>query len=163
MSRLGYNLLHAANLLVVVSGCVYAWMLYLLEPIDEFALWNHPWQGLMREAHVVTAPLLVLAVGAAWAAHALPRLRGPRKDGRATGLTMALCFLPMALSGSLLQTSVSPGWESTWRVMHLAASALWTLAGLVHFAAALQSRKRTVSGASAARRSSNTTGVRPGG
>jgi hypothetical protein len=163
VSRLGYNLLHAANLLVVVSGCAYAWMLYLLEPIDEFALWNHPCQGLMREVHVVTAPLLVLMVGAAWAVHALPRLQDAHGDRRATGLTMALCFLPMALSGSLLQTSVSPGWETTWRVMHLAASALWTLAALVHFAAALQSRKRSSSGSPAARRSSNTTGARPGG
>ena len=142
MNRLGYNLVHAANLLVVASGCVYAWMLYLLEPVDEFALWNHPWQGAMRDAHLLSAPLLVLAVGAAWSVHALPRLRGRRREGRGTGLAMALSFLPMALSGSLLQTAVSPGWETAWRVLHLVASGLWTLAAAVHLVSAVRSRRR---------------------
>ena len=163
MSRSAYNLLHAANLLVVASGCAYAWMLYLLEPVDEFALWNHPWQGAMREAHLLAAPLLVLAVGAAFAVHALPRLRGRRAEGRRTGLALLLCFLPMTLSGSLLQTAVSPTWEMVWRVIHLAASAIWLLAAIAHLAAALQSRRRRSSAVSPAASASKITGGRPGG
>lgn len=136
MSRAGFLLLHAANLLVAGSGLVYAWMLYLLEPVDEFALWNHPWQGAMRDLHLLAAPLLVLLVGAAMSVHALPRLRGARRGGartgRRTGTTMLVAFLPMALSGSLLQTAVSPAWTTAWLVVHLASSALWTLATVAH-------------------------------
>ncbi len=132
MSRLAFLLLHAANLLVVVSGLAYAWMLYLLEPIDEFSLWNHPWQGAARDLHIVGAPLLILLVGAALAIHALPRLRGKERAGRSTGLTMLICFVPMALSGSLLQTAVGPTWLQIWLVVHLAASAVWCLAAGTH-------------------------------
>ena len=42
--------LHLSMLLVGGTGLIYAWMLYLLEPVDEFSILNHP-QQLMFLVH----------------------------------------------------------------------------------------------------------------
>ena len=59
----------------------------------------------MRDLHLLAAPLLVLMLGVVWSSHASPRLRGKRPEGRRSGICMLLLFLPMALSGYLLQTA----------------------------------------------------------
>lgn len=132
MTRPQVWLVHASNLLVGGTGLVYAWMLYLSEPVDEFALVNHPWQPEVQALHVVTAPLLVFAAGWIWSGHVLRHWRLGTPRGRRTGIALALLLAPMVASGYLLQTAREESWREAWIAVHLATSALWVLAALVH-------------------------------
>ena len=124
MSRGQMVFLHLANLAVSGTGLIYAWMSYLLQPVDEWAVVNHPWQPLVQHLHVLSAPLLVFAIGLIWSVHALAKLRNGRR-GRTSGLGLMALFLPMAASGYLLQVAVDPGWRRTWIWVHDVSSLLW--------------------------------------
>jgi len=124
-------LLHLANLLVGGTGLVYAWLRYIAEPPDPFAV-AHPALAPVQHAHVWTAPLLVFAVGAIWRSHALAGLRLGARPRRSSGLALIAGFAPMAASGYLLQTAIDPSWRRLWLILHLAASAVWLTATLVH-------------------------------
>lgn len=130
MSRFEAWFHHAATLLVGGTGLIYAWFRYAAEPSDPFAL-VHPAQPAWQHAHVVTAPLLVFAIGMIWRAHAWLGLRlGTRR--RASGIGLLATAAPMVLSGVLLQVSVEPVWRRAWVAVHLAASALWLGGYLAH-------------------------------
>ena len=131
MSRGQAIFLHLANLAVCGTGLVYAWMRYLVAPADEWAVVNHPWQPLVQHLHVLSAPLLVFAIGLIWSVHALAKLRNGRRS-RTSGLGLMALFLPMAASGYLLQVAVDPGWRRTWIWVHVASSLLWVAAFAVH-------------------------------
>lgn len=103
MSRFEAWLLHLGSLLVGGTGLVYAGMRYLAVPADPEAVVGHPWQPAVQHLHVLTAPLLVLAVGALFHAHAWTALRLGVRDGRASGLVLLASALPMIASGYLLQ------------------------------------------------------------
>ncbi len=131
MSRGQSIFLHAANLAVSGSGLVYAWMRYLNVPVDEWAVVNHPWQPHFQHLHVVTAPLLVFAVGLIWSAHVIGKLQNGRKN-RIAGLGLAVLFLPMVASGYLLQVAVDPEWRRAWVWIHVVSSLLWIAAFVIH-------------------------------
>ena len=132
MNRGEQWLIHFSNLLVGGTGLVYAMMKYLLQPASPFSVINHPWQPLVLTLHLVAAPLLVLAVGILWKGHISERLRYGQPAGRASGISLALTFLPMVLSGYLLQTASAPLWRQTWLAVHLATSAIWLLMFSTH-------------------------------
>ncbi len=124
---------HLANLTVSASGLVYAWMLYLLEPIDEFSILNHPWQDHMRNLHILFAPLLVFAGAMLWKHHVWARLQSGRKRKIRSGILLTVAIFPMIFSGYLLQIAVSEEWRQIWLVLHLSTSALWLVAAFFHF------------------------------
>ena len=132
MSRTERCLLDIANLLVVGTGIDYAGMKYMMESADEWAVVNHPWQPHVQHLHVITAPLLVFAGGLIWKHHVLARLRDNGSDGRLTGLGLAVQFVPMVMSGYLIQISVSEIWRSVWVGIHLVSSALWIVMAVAH-------------------------------
>jgi len=132
MSRAEAAFHHVANLLVGGTGLVYAWMLYLMTPADEFALWNHPQQGLVHDLHLLAAPLLVLSLGMLWGTHARPRWRAGQRANRSTGLLLLANALPMIFSGVLIQISVEESWREAWKLIHLATSLLWIAGYLAH-------------------------------
>jgi hypothetical protein len=123
---------HVSNLLVGGTGVVYAWMRYVAEPEDEFALVNHPWQPDVQHLHVIVAPALVFAVGVIWSRHVWARIRAGFRPRRPTGLVLAASLVPMIASGYQLQTAVDEGWRTAWIVVHVATSVLWMLGYLVH-------------------------------
>ncbi|QDU66443.1 hypothetical protein [Engelhardtia mirabilis] len=123
---------HLGTVVVGASGLVYAWMLYFAEPVDEFAIVNHPWQPHLLHLHVLSAPILVLAAGLLWVRHVWGRLRSGYPHRRATGVTLAAAVFPMIASGYLLQVTVEERWRSIWIWTHLVASALWLPAYLIH-------------------------------
>jgi len=145
VSRGQIAFLHLANLAVSGTGLVYAWMRYLAEPVDEWAIVNHPWQPLMQHLHVLSAPLLVFAIGVIWSVHAIAKLRNGRR-GRASGLGLMALFLPMAASGYLLQVAVDPEWRRRWVVIHVVSSLLWVAVFVAHQVRALRSKAADQSG-----------------
>ena len=111
---------------------MYAWMRYFAEPADEFAIVNHPWQPWMQAAHIVLAPLLVLALGMIWRLHVWAKLRANRKGRRLTGWVLALLAFPMVVSGYLLQVASDEAWRNAWIWLHALSSVVWTVAYLFH-------------------------------
>jgi hypothetical protein len=132
VSRFESVVTQLASVLVGGTGIVYAVMRYVLEPADEWSVVNHPWQPHVQHLHVLTAPLLVFAVGLMWTTHVRPSLRRTGRRGRASGLGLLVSFVPMVVSGGLIQTAVDPTWRSVWIGLHLASSAMWLLAWVAH-------------------------------
>ncbi|HVS03845.1 MAG TPA: hypothetical protein VMT16_13850 [Thermoanaerobaculia bacterium] len=116
---------HASLLLVGITGLIYAWMRYLLAPTDPYAVVNHPLQPAMQHLHVLTAPLLVFAVGLIWRAHVWSHWRKGVGSRRRSGLLLLANLAPMVLSGYLIQTTVSEGWRVAWVVVHCTTAALF--------------------------------------
>jgi len=131
--------LHIANLAVCGTGLVYAWMRYLVQPADEWAVVNHPWQPQVQHLHVLVAPLLVFALGLIWSAHILGKLQNGRTN-RAAGIGLMALFLPMVASGYLLQVAVDPAWRRTWVWVHVVSSLLWVVAFVVHQVRAMMAK-----------------------
>ncbi len=132
MSRTELWLLHAATVLVGGTGLVYAWMLYLLQPADPYAVVHHPWQPAVQHLHVLAAPLLVFAAGLIWRRHVWGGWRSGQPARRRSGVALAVTLLPMTASGYLLQTAVDDAWRKVWAAVHLGASALWLAGYLAH-------------------------------
>lgn len=135
MTRAERWLFHASNVLVAGTGGVYAWMLYALEPADEYALVNHELQPTFQHLHVWFAPLLVLMAGVLWRAHVAPQLRSERRARRRSGLALLALLLPMVLSGYSIQVVSEQAWRDTWVGVHVVSSVLWCVAMLVHLVA----------------------------
>ena len=132
MTRAEAWFLQATNGLVAGTGLVYGWMLYLSEPVDEFAVVNHPWQPDVQALHVVLAPALVFACALVWRAHVWARVRSGYPTRRRSGLTLFGLFVPMVASGYLLQVSADEAWRRVWIVLHVATSVIWIGAWIVH-------------------------------
>jgi hypothetical protein len=123
---------YLANLLVIGTGMVYGFMRYIMQPVDEWAVVNHPWQPHVQHLHVLTAPLLVFACGLIWHRHVARQISGTKRRRGVSGPGLALAFVPMIASGYLLQTSTVPGWRTAWIVVHVATSGIWSALALAH-------------------------------
>lgn len=143
MTRAENVLFHSANALVAGTGVVFAWMLYALEPQDEYALVNHPWQSSLQHLHVWFAPFLVLMAGVLWRAHAAPRLRSGLPARRRSGIALLALLLPMIASGYSIQVVSEPTWRTAWVAVHVATSALWIVSIGVHLLMARARRTKT--------------------
>ena len=116
------------------TGFVYGWMLYCAEPVDEFALVNHPWQPTLHHLHIVTVPLFVFVLGVLWPTHIVPKLRSGAAARRRTGICLVALALPMIASGYAIQASVGAEWRNAWAWVHGVTSVLFTLAFVLHLA-----------------------------
>lgn len=132
MTRAQCWFVHTSNLLVGGTGVVYGWMRYFAESEDEFALVNHPWQPEWRQAHLLSAPLLVFACGLIWQAHVWANYRRGTRRGRRTGITLLATLAPMVFSGYALQVSSSQSWMSAWMWLHIVTSSLWVFFAAIH-------------------------------
>jgi len=115
-----------------LSGLVYWWMDNLMEPVGEFAVINHPLQPWVLKAHIVTAPLLVFAIGLIAVDHIWKQYRLGIKAGRRSGLSAMWVFGPMVLSGYLIQAVTAPAWLSVLGWIHLGTGAGYLLGLAVH-------------------------------
>jgi thiamine biosynthesis lipoprotein len=143
MSRGAAWFVHAATLLVGLSGLVYAVMRYLLRPAEPYAVVHHPWQPAVQHLHVLCAPLLVFAAGFLWRAHVWPGLCARDRRRRASGLAATAALVPMVVSGPFLQTTTDERWRSVWVVVHVASSLLWTGGYVAHQVASLRGPRRS--------------------
>jgi hypothetical protein len=130
--------LHAGTALVGGTGLALAALKYLVEPpADEYGIAVHPWQPLAQHAHVVAAPLLVLAVGMLLRPHVLARLTDAGfRRARRTGLGLAIVVLPVIASGYLLQVATDDAWRRAWVVLHVTSSVAFLASALAHLIAA---------------------------
>ena len=131
MTRVERLFLHVANGLVGGTGLVYATMRYLMSPVDEWSVVNHPWQPHVQHLHVLAAPLLVFAVGLIWSRHVSTKYRNG-SQGRTTGIGLVVALVPMAVSGYLIQVAVDPTWRTAWVVIHVASSLVWLVVLTAH-------------------------------
>ena len=141
MSPVERTLQYSSNVLVGGTGVLYGAMRYFMEPADEWAVVNHPWQPHLQHLHVVLAPLLVFACGLIWRRHVVNHWKH-ESHLRRSGPALAAMLIPMIASGYMLQVAVSPGWRRAWVVVHVASSCVWMLAFVVHFVGALLRRRQ---------------------
>ena len=151
MTRWEARTLYVANLLVGGTGIVYAVMRYLMEPADEWAVVNHPWQPHVQHLHILVAPLLVFACGLIWRGHVATKIRNGngngngngKGNGRRSGPGLLLALAPMVLSGYLIQTTVAESWRQVWTVLHLVSSGVWIVVFVSHLRKQLMERMRS--------------------
>ena len=127
--------IHFAVLAVGLTGVIYGWMRYLVEPNfeeDEFAILNHPWEPDLRVLHILLAPVLVFGCVWIWKEHIWLRISTGFRNRRATGLTLALLLFPMIASGYLVQVSEAVLWRDIWIWTHGITSCLWLLCYALH-------------------------------
>lgn len=163
MSRWEAWTVHLSMLLVGGTGLVYAWMRYLMEPVDEFSIVNHPWQPAVQHAHIWLAPLLVFAAGLIWREHIWKHWNQGRKGGRRSGLLLLFTLVPMVLSGYLIQTTITETWRNVWIVVHLVASGLWILGYAIHVYARFGRKRRLRNGKKNGKKKERRPQTAPGG
>lgn len=124
---------HAASAALVVTGVAVHVMKDWMPPVDEFSVIGHPWQPALLHAHVLAAPLFVLAIGMLLRDHVLPRAAdvGFRR-ARRSGLTGALLLLPLIASGYLLQVVTSETATAAVKWTHVGAGAVFAGAYAAH-------------------------------
>jgi hypothetical protein len=157
VSRSCARLLHIASFLVIGSGAIWAYLRYVHdlgpEPEDPVLAmeWSgvHPWEPSLRNLHLLAAPLLVFAVGLIWSGHVAPRLFRPWAR-RATGLSLALLFGPMVITGVLLQVAESEASRTLWAWAHGISSLVWAAAYLAHQLGSRRRHRSASGGAGAA-------------
>lgn len=121
-----------ANFLTVITGLVYAWMIYLLKPVNEWDIFNHPWQKQVQALHILVVPLLLFAIGIIWKKHIQERLFRRGQARKFSGWLLILILFPMVFSGYLLQVSTEDLWRTIHGQVHLWTSLAWSLMFIVH-------------------------------
>jgi hypothetical protein len=97
---------HAALAAVALTGILYGIARYFLHNPDPHSALGHPWQPFLLKAHILVAPFAVFGVGLLLRRHALARRRSGEINGRRTGHVMLWLFLPLVLTGYLIQVIV---------------------------------------------------------
>lgn len=132
MTQRTARFVHFAVAVVAVTGVIYGWMRYFATSDDPLALVNHPLEPTLQSWHLLTAPLLVFAVGVLWRTHVWGKLVSGNRDRRRTGLLLALLFAPMCMTGYALQVTVHETWRSVWVWTHVTTSCAFALIYVAH-------------------------------
>jgi hypothetical protein len=128
MSPFERFLLWGSTAVVGLSGLAFLWMKYFVVPEDPYAIVNHPWQPFFLKLHILSAPVLVFAVGVVFLRHVWRQFRSGRPGGRRTGVTVVLVLVPMVFTGYLLQTVASRDALRWIAWIHIATSVAYVLA-----------------------------------
>lgn len=132
MTRFQRWFLYASTAAAALSGVGYFYMKRFMTPTDPWAVINHPLEPWLLKAHILTAPLMLFAVGLITTQHIWRSLRSSLPTGRKTGLVATITFVPLVVSGYLIQVVSSPlaldvlGWT------HLVLGLLCTAAVFEH-------------------------------
>ncbi|MBI4161247.1 MAG: hypothetical protein HY509_02235 [Acidobacteria bacterium] len=126
-------LLHLGTVWLGASGLGFAIMKYLLEPIDPYAMVNHPLQPWALAVHVLAAPITLFAVGIILKEHVWAEFRRQVPRHRPSGALALAALAACALSGYLLQTTTREGLRLLLVWVHLSAGGLFLAGYLAHF------------------------------
>lgn len=135
-------LLLGSSAATTLTGVIYAWMKYLLEPVEPWAVINHPLQPWMLKAHILVAPVLVFALGLVTVDHIWKHYRSRVRPRRRSGLSMMWLVIPMVATGYLIQAVTHAGWLQALVIAHLATGALYALGLAVHWAVSGRAPRR---------------------
>ena len=111
---------------------VYGIFKYFIPNADPDSRIGHPWQPGLLKAHILVAPFAIMGVGLILRRHALVRLRKGEPGGRKTGASMLWVFLPLVLSGYLIQVFVAPGTVRWTGWIHAGIGMLFVLGYAFH-------------------------------
>jgi hypothetical protein len=123
---------HAALAAVSLTGLVYGIFKYWVVSPDPDSRMGHPWQMFFLKAHVLVAPFAVFGVGLILRRHVLAKRRQGEPAGRKTGTLMLWLFLPLALTGYLIQVFVETGTVRATGWIHAALGVLFLAGYAVH-------------------------------
>lgn len=140
MNRLESWMMHISTILLTVTGLLYAWMRYLMEPVDPFSVVNHPWEPYMLHIHILAAPVLVLGFGIIFHGHILFKKAAGSRTAKRSGLILIPTFTIMVLSGYLLQV-VTSDFRKALVGIHLVSGGFWALFYIGHQLASLAQRR----------------------
>lgn len=132
MKRWVASLHHASILAVGLSGLAYGVMKYFLHGSDPDSRVGHFWQQPTLKIHVLTAPLLVFALGLLFSAHALARLKAGESPGRMSGAGLLGLAAPLILTGSLVQVLTGNAARQWTGWIHAGLGAVYLLGTLAH-------------------------------
>lgn len=131
-----------SSTVVILSGVGFLWAKYFVQPSDPFSVVNHPLEPWLLKAHVLSAPILVFALGLIAVRHVFVHIRRGVRTARPSGLLLVATIPPMVLSGYLLQVASGPTFLQVLVWTHIASSVLFAVGVVVHLVAAA----RTVNG-----------------
>lgn len=134
MSRFEKWSVWSTAIATTATGVVYLWMKYLLQSNDPWSVINHPLQGLLLKAHIISAPLLVFALGLITLRHIWNHYRQGVRKGRKTGIITGLVTVPMILTGYLIQTTIHQGWLDFVALAHIGLGVVFAIGLVTHLA-----------------------------
>ena len=123
---------HLACAFVGLSGVLYGVMKFFMAGSDPDSRAGHPWQQPMLKLHVLTAPLLVFALGLVFSGHALKQLWAGEDSGRASGAGLLLLTAPLVLTGPLIQVLTGDAARQWTGWAHAALGVVYVLAYAAH-------------------------------
>lgn len=130
MTRFHRWFLYGTTALATLSGGAYVWMKRFMDPVDEWAVINHPLEPWALKLHILSAPLMLFAVGLITTNHIWRSLRSSLPTGRQSGLAVTLTFVPLVFTGYLIQVVTSPTVADIlgWSHLVLGAVCAWAMA-----------------------------------
>lgn len=133
--------MHVSNVIVAVTGFVYAAMHYLMKSADPFSVVNHPLEPYMLKSHILCAPILIFGTALIVHSHILLKLANGSLSGRKSGIVMIPMFAVMALSGYVLQVLTGSSAHQACVVVHLASGSIWFLCYCSHQISAIRMKR----------------------
>ena len=128
--------------IVTASGVAYFVMKYFLESVDPFSVVNHPLQPLMLHVHVLSSPWLLLLFGALLQGHVAAKLKQSGTPNRWSGLISIGSFAVMAITGYLLQVTVSTSLARAFMAAHVASGTIFVVSYGAHVVVSLLLARR---------------------
>ena len=130
MSKLEKWSVWITSILTGVTGLGYLWTKYFVESSDPFAVVNHPLEPWFLKAHIIVSPFLLLALGMIVLGHVWKHFANRITWGRNSGILAAAVFLPMVVTGYLIQSVTGQGWLEVLAIAHIVTGCVF-IAGLV--------------------------------
>jgi hypothetical protein len=125
--------LYISTIATTISGVLYIGIKTFVEPAEPWALVNHPLEPWALKAHILTAPLMLFSVGLITARHIIRSLKSHLPTGYQSGMIITVLFGPLALTGYVLQTVISPLVTSILSWVHLVLGLICAIALAIHW------------------------------
>jgi len=132
MRRFEVWLMSTSTIVVGVTGIALYVMKNWIVSTDAFAIIRHPAQPWMLRIHLVGIPFLIFAAGLIYSDHVASRIRNGGSAGRRSGIGLLAMFVPMAISGVLIQVLTVDSWLGIAVWVHLITGTVYLAGFLFH-------------------------------
>ena len=132
MSRFERWSVWLTSLVTAATGILLLWMKYFMEPVHQWSVINHPWEPLVLKLHILSAPLLVFALGLIALQHVWEHIRERASRGRRSGFTVAFTAAAMVVTGYLIQVVTQEGWLRVIALGHIGVGLVYVAWLSVH-------------------------------